>query len=835
MTHPNAPTLDGMAAALPAAVTGQLRQDRHLPSLLAMFVGSGCSALVYEIVWFQSLQLVIGSSAISLGVLLATFMGGMCLGSLLAPRILSPRRHPLRLYALLEAGIGIFGLLILFGMPHIDRLYADNAATGSASILLRSAICAMCLLPPTLLMGATLPAIARWVEATPRGVSWLGLFYGGNIAGAVFGCLLAGFYLLRVHDMATATYVAVGINILVAAIALVLAAVTPSRLAMDSDAAPPANSALPRRAISIHLAIALSGLCALGAEVIWTRILSLMLGATVYTFSIILAVFLVGLGIGSSFGAILCRRADPRAVLAWCQLLLAGAIAWTAYQLTHSLPYWPIQPSLSHNPWLNLQLDIVRCLWALLPAAVLWGASFPAALAAVASRGRDAGRVVGGIYAANTVGAIVGAIAFSTLLVPWIGTQHAQRTLIGLSALAGLLVVVPSLLVLRRISRSRFTIGASGLVLVSAVAAAFAWAVPAVPWELIAYGRHMPASLGQATLMYQGEGVNASVAVTQTLDGARNFHVSGKVEASSIPLDMRLQRMLGHLPALVHPQPKSILVVGCGAGVTAGSFVVHPDVQRIVICEIEPLIPQVVAGHFSFENHDVLRDSRTQVIHDDARHYVRTSRDKFDVITSDPIHPWVKGAATLYTKEYFELCRQRLNPGGVMVQWVPLYESSPAAVKSEIRTFFEVFPHGTIWSNDANGRGYDTVLLGQAEPTRIDVGRLVQRLGREDHAAVAQSLFDVGFASAVELLGTYAGRSADLKPWLRDAEINRDRNLRLQYLAGLGLDLTRGEEIFDDMAAHCQYPDDLFLASTELRRALKIEMTRGTVRRLAER
>ncbi len=197
---------------------------RFLPVLLVLFVGSGCAALIYEVVWLQLLQLVIGSTAVSLGVLLGTFMGGMCLGSLLLPRLVSGRRHPLRVYALLELGIGAIGLVVLFGMPYVEQVYARYAGHGLPGILLRGAVAGVCLLPPTLLMGATLPAIARWVETEPEGVSWLGFFYGGNIAGAVFGCLLAGFYLLRVYDMATATYVAVALNVTVAAIALALAA-----------------------------------------------------------------------------------------------------------------------------------------------------------------------------------------------------------------------------------------------------------------------------------------------------------------------------------------------------------------------------------------------------------------------------------------------------------------------------------------------------------------------------------------------------------------------------------------------------------------------------------
>ena len=172
------------------------RARRFLPALVVLFVGSGCAALIYEVVWLQLLQLVIGSTAVSLGVLLGTFMGGMCGGSLLLPRLVSGRRHPLRVYALLELGIGAIALVVLFGMPYVEQVYARFAGHGPAGILLRGAVAGLCLLPPTLLMGATLPAIARWVETGPAGVSWLGFFYGGNIAGAVFGCLLAGFYLL---------------------------------------------------------------------------------------------------------------------------------------------------------------------------------------------------------------------------------------------------------------------------------------------------------------------------------------------------------------------------------------------------------------------------------------------------------------------------------------------------------------------------------------------------------------------------------------------------------------------------------------------------------------
>jgi spermidine synthase len=780
--------------------------------LLLLFAGSGCSALVYEIVWYQLLQLVIGSTAVSLGVLLATFMGGLCLGSLALPRIRSlGGRHPLRVYALVELGIGVCGILVLLAMPLVDRVYVAAVGHGLPAMLLRAVVAAACLLPPTVLMGASLPAASRWLKTTPEGVSWMGLLYGGNTAGAVFGCLLAGFYLLRVHDMATATLVAAALNGAVALISFGMASRTPHQADAEEPAATPLAEAAPRSG-AVYVTIALSGACALGAEVVWTRLLGLLLGATVYTFSIILAVFLVGLGIGSGVAAALVRGvARPRLALGCCQLLLSGAVAWTAYMLANSLPYWPINPLLSTSPWFTFQIDLARSTWAILPAALLWGASFPLALAAVASRGRDAGRMVGGIYAANTAGAIVGALAFSMFLVPAIGTQGCERVLIVLSVVSALFALAPPL-------RAK----AGVLLLAAAVVAAvlLAMTVSGVPSMLIAYGRRITTSANHSQILYAGEGMNASIAISRWDDGAVQFHVSGKVEASTEPYDMRLQRMLGHMPALLHSNPRSVLVVGFGAGVTAGSFVLHPEVKRIVICEMERMIPPVATRFFGRENNNVLNDPRVEMVYDDARHFVLTTREKFDVITSDPIHPWVKGSATLYSKEYFELVKQHLNPGGIVTQWVPLYETDLNTVKSELATFFDVFPSGTIWGNDTSGGGYDTVLLGQAEPTKIDVDQLQEKLERPDQARVAASMREVGFGSAIALLSTYAGQGPDLKSWLVDAEINRDGNLRLQYLAGLALNKSMEGAIYSQMLTYRRYPENLFVVSGQLRPAL---------------
>lgn len=817
-----------MANVEPAATASA--SERILPLLLLLFVASGCSALIYEIVWFQLLELVIGSSTVSLGMLLGTFMGGLCLGSFALSRVVSTRWHPLLVYGVLELGIGASAIAVLFGLPSVAGIYVAYAGYGLASVILRGAICALLLLPPTVLMGATLPAIARWVESSPKGMSWLGILYTANIVGAVFGCLLAGFYLLRVHDMAVATYVAATINVALAVIAFTLAAVTTYRAPVEAQSAdsPAARSS---DVWVVYVVTGLSGLTALGCQVVWTRVLALLMGATVYTFSIILAVFLIGLGVGSGIGSSLARtHPRPRLALGICQLLLVACVAWAATTINASLPYWPIDQALTKSPWYNFQLDLVRVMWAIFPAACLWGASFPLALAAAASPGEDPGRLTGAVYAANTVGAIIGALAFTLVLIPALGTFQSQRLLMGICLVAGLLMLVALMPDRKGVLAAReqpvsARVGMSGGLGAVMVAAALIWAIPGPVPGLLVFGRELLKLNPLPRVLFVGEGINSTVAVAEIEEGVLSFFVSARPEASSSPHDMRVQRMIGHIAALLHRKPRSVLIVGFGAGVTAGSFTRYPGIERIVICEIEPLIPKVVSSYFSKENYDVLKDPRVEVIYDDARHYLLTTREKFDIITSDPIHPWVKGSATLYTREYFELVKKHLNPGGVVTQWVPFYESTPDVVKSQLATLFSVFPRAVVFANEGERTDSDTVVFAEVDPQPIEPDLIQQRLDSAEYGRVKESLAEVGFNFAVDLLATYIGRASDLVNWVRDAEINLDRNLRLQYLAGMSSSVYLAAEIYEDLVRNRRFPEDLFVASEEtkeiLREALK--------------
>jgi spermidine synthase len=784
----------------------------YLPLLLLLFAGSGCSALIYEVVWYQALQLAIGSTSVSLGVLLATFMGGLCIGSTLFPRLNLTKNHPLRIYAFIELAIAALAILVQFAMPSISQVYWAGAASGLPGMMLRGIVAAICMLPPTILMGASLPAIVRWLEASPRAVAWWGWLYGGNTAGAVIGCLLAGFWLLRNYNTTAGTLFAAAINLIVALVSLALASSTPRTIpvtgpapaaeANAADATPSGESRWP-----VYLTIALSGAVALGAEVVWTRLLGYLLLATVYVFAIILAVFLTGLAIGTAGGSWLLRKVNPRNALGWCQILLIFGLAWTAYTIvnTFHLPFWNDEVLTTTDGWHMYWLDLKLVAIAIFPATLFWGASFPLACAAISKPGQDSGKTAGAIYAANTLGGIFGALLVSLVLVPGIGTQNSQRVLLLVSAFSGLLLLAP---------KAKQAMGAVTLAASAAAAVLLAINVQATPGELIAYGRFMGRNAGMSEILYTKEGRNSSVAISRWNNGAIYVNVNGHVEATTEIFDMKLQRMVGHLAAMLHPNPKSVLGIGFGAGVSAGSFTRYPGIEHITVCEIEPVIPPASTIFFAPQNYAVKNNPKTRIVYDDARHYLMTTNDKYDIIASDPLDVFVKGTAALYSVEYYESVKRHLNPGGIFTLYVPLYETDEPTFKSELATFFKAFPNGSVWSNTRDGLGYDMVFMGQLDPLHVDLDKAQEKYDRDEHAPVRQSLHEIGIESVADLFSTFTGTAADLQPWVASSPLNTDSNLRLSYLAGWGINSDLADYLYRQMLRY-RRPPAIFSGSPE--------------------
>jgi spermidine synthase len=534
------------------------------------------------------------------------------------------------------------------------------------------------------------------------------------------------------------------------------------------------------------------------------------MGGTVYTFSLILGAVLLGLTIGSWMGTSAVRTTrSPRMALAWCQIGAMLGLAWAAWWQLVALPNWPINPTLAPSMWFNFQLDFVRSLWTMLPAAICWGASFPLAIAALAQTEANSSRAVARVYAANTLGAIGGALISSLILVQFIGTQKTQWLFMFLALLGAVVMLLP-----RAAGNATAHPGQHRVAWLATAIVLFIVSVPLVnqvPGILAGYGRWAVTWLqSSGEFIYVGEGLNATLAVSEREDGKRYYHNAGKVQASSVIEDMRLQRMLGHITTLLARDPNNVLVIGCGAGVTAGAVSINPAVKTMTIAEIEPLVPKVVSKYFATENNNVIQNPKVTVHLDDARHFLLTTNQKFDAITADPFDVWVKGSATLNTLEFYREMKKHLNPGGVVTAWVAFYETDSAAWKSELATFMEVFPYAMVFGNTSGGGGYDGVLVGSAEPLSIDVSAIEARLRQPAYAPVLQSLAEVSYPDAVSLFGTFAADASQLSEYLQGAQINRDRNLRLQYLAGMAINRYEQADLYAQLKAAGGWKEGLF-------------------------
>lgn len=788
-----------------------------MPVLAILFWLSGCAALIYEIIWLHLLRLVIGCSGFSLGILLACFMGGMGLGSLLGPRLTSARSHPLRMYAWIELGIAGMGLGLVYVSGQVHLLYQWLAALGIFGPWAKLVIGAGFLVVPACFMGATLPIVAQWLQGEKRPAVSLGTLYAANILGGVAGCLLTAFVILRYWDVLVGTYIAVTVNTTAALLAWRLASTHPVRRDMarqtgDGDTAL-SSATLP----FLACVLACSGFTALGAEVVWTRLLGLILGGTIYTFAIILAVYLAGLSLGSAIGTALASRVKhPLLALGVFQ----GVLVMTLSNAAGHFGAVSNPVDFIWNDLLRVQpkglRDTLCAMWVVAPSTLCWGAMFPLALAALRCRATDLGRSVGLLAAANTGGAVVGALLTSFWLIPAHGTQVTQRVFVICSAGVALACVAAGIRQWandpgfsggrdnRRLALARAVLA---MLLIVGLGIHGTLRTPKVSQRLLAHANVRLHNKG--TVLYCDEGVHSPVLVKSWDQDVRTLHISGKLVASNELEEMRLQRLLGHIPQVLHPNPRSVLVIGLGTGVTAGAFVVDPRIEHITICELEPSVRRAAEGFFSDVNHDVLADPRTRLVCDDARHFLATTSQRFDIIAADPIHPWVRGAAALYSREFYALCKQRLTEHGMVSQWLPLGSMDEAAVKSETVTLFGAFDRATLWhTGDFKGRRH-MIICGSLAPMPIDVREKERWL--QDTPAFRQSLEALQLFRLSDLLSLYSGQKRDLGPWLQDAVVNRDWAMRLEHLAGRAFGARLSEEIFETITSYRVFPQNLLV------------------------
>ncbi len=788
---------------------------------LVLFAISGAAALVYEVVWTRLLTLEIGHGVAAASTVLAAFMGGLAAGAAGGGRIgqrLSPRRA-LRVYAGLEVAIAVMAILLPFALAALRPLLAalyDNGHGGTTFGVVRLVSSFVLLALPAAAMGATFPIASRWIARSAAAMSRdAGRLYAANTVGAAAGAVAAGFLLLPNIGLSGATAAGVALNGIAAVGAWRLASLgedapvpasapaRPSRTSRAARAAKTIRATLPAagRPALAAAALAATGLASLALQVVWTRLLASILGPTTYAFSAVVAVFILGIAGGAAIAARLSSRLTYPTLALAVAVIGSGVLALVAATGVDgtllAVGRLVSMPGVTFQDVLTRELLLTAGL--LMPMALLFGAAFPLAIA-VGTRGDDtAVSDLGLIYAANTLGAISGALLAGFVLIPALGLHDTIRAVAALTALVGAALVL----------RSGAAGAARAVSLGLAIAAlAGAWMVPSWDPRLLSSGAYkyaaslrgpdLETALTAGDLLYYREGATATVAVRK-LAGMTSLSIDGKVDASDAA-DMLTQRLLAHVPLLLHPNPRRAAILGLGSGVTLGSALTH-GLDEAVVLEISPEVVEA-SRFFDAQNHGALDDPRTRLVVGDGRTHLQLSEERYDMIVSEPSNPWMAGIASLFTKEFFELAQSRLNPGGVICQWAHTYDISEADLRSIVATFLTVFPNGTLWMV---GEG-DVLLVGSTDPLTDRVAGIAEAWRRP---GVAEDLNAVGAADPLAVLSLFVADGPALRGWTSGAPVQNDDRSRLEFSGPrniFGTAETDNAAILKDLAAAATPP-----------------------------
>jgi spermidine synthase len=785
---------------------GQVRARPGVVIALCFFL-SGATGLVYQVVWLRMLGLVFGHTVHAITTVLTAFMAGLALGSFLFARRSAGIRDLVRAYGLMEIAIGLYcaAIPLLFWLAAwvYMSLHRTLGLSFTAFTLLQFALISVVLLVPTTLMGGTLPVLSQALARDDRRLGrTISLLYGINTLGAVVGTVLAGYFVLPALGNRLTVAVAAAANLAVGVLAIAYARLRPEE--NTAIASPPAERASvpvatggavaapggtassepePATPLGARLtvaALAISGAVSMMYEVAWTRALALVLGSSTYAFTSMLVAFLVGIAGGSAlYGWVWgTRRASP-AIFGVLQLATGLAAAAVVAGFDRLPELFLAGLRWSSSPAAVQTLQIVVSATALLVFTVFIGATFPCAVAVAAHSARHAGRDVGYIYAMNTLGAIAGSALAGFVAVPALGVQSSIK--IGIAVNLALAAVL--FLVSRGRKAARLPAAAGALAVGLAVLALPAWdqrvlsSAPAVYGQrLLQHGQNRSLSelLRPASeVLFYRDGPSATVSVLRS-ERSLVLKVNGKSDASD-SLDMPTQVLSGQIPLLVRPDAKRVLVIGLGSGVTAGAVARHP-VERIDIVELEPAV--VEANRFFADlNGHVLSDPRTRVLVADGRNVILTAAEGYDVIISEPSNPWISGLASLFTVEFFGRARERLRPGGVMLQWIQLYGLPAEDLRMVVASFRTAFPVATMWQ----GTPGDMLMLGQTDDAPVDLPALKRRF--ESHPSVAQDLGRIGITDWADVLSYFVLTAPELARYSAGAALNTDDRLPLEFSA----------------------------------------------------
>ncbi len=748
------------------------------------FVFSGATGLIYEVLWARMLGLVFGATTLAVSTVLAAFMGGLALGSALAGRLAHRIRKPLSVYGWMEIGIAVYALLVPFLFRWVDNLYAviwQQFQPGFFTFSLwRFGLSCLMLLVPTTLMGATLPVLSA--ALVRYGATAVTRLYACNLLGAIVGTLAAGFLLLPALGVRTTIFVAAVINIVVGLIALSL-----QKRLVVSASVPSAVVNTDKKQFWFFAAIA-SGFVTISTQVSWTRILTMVIGSSTYAFSIVVALFLIGLAGGAWFVGRKDRSAHLRRTMIVVELLTAFSLLLSLF-VVNRLPWLLVTfgRNLQISSWAGLLgLQIMSATLLILVPALLMGMVMPLVLVWATGDPEKAVARVGRAYAVNTVGAIAGAFLTGFVLIPNTSTKFALILSSAMCVVVAGLAYRPAETTRDPALKRSIAIGAIPIVIFILMAVAppmnladlSIGAYDTLVRDLARTREGTPENAGEPAgpnihklLMYD-EGPTATVTVRQDGD-IISMAINGRTNASDSMFDMPTQVMLGQLPLFVAPRLEKGLIIGYATGVTVGSMLQSP-IQSVTCIELEP---GTVAGSRFFQhvNNRPLDDPRASLIIDDARTYLRVTPNRYDIIVSEPSHPWVPGVANLFTQEFFELGRERLNEQGIFVQWVQIYQLSTESLRSVLATYTRVFPHVLMFRVGGLSRGKDLLLIGSNQPLNLD--RLSERIA---DPRVAAELARVNLASEADVRSWFVCDEKRLGPAVAGAKINTDDNMHIE-------------------------------------------------------
>ena len=743
-----------------------------------LFFGSGTTSLIYQVLWTRLLTLTFGVTTLAVSTVLTCFFGGLALGSFLGGRWIDKYGNGFKWYGIAEIIIGLYALVFLTLLGFNNVIYVKLAGLLNTGFygqsLIKFILAAVLLIVPTTMMGATLPILSKTLARSwSRFAKDIGNLYTINTVGAVAGAVLTAFMLIPSFGINAIIYTVGIINIVMGIVAVYLNKGAPVHAAAPAadGTGPERGEGLPRGfTMLILVGFAASGFTALAYEVIWTRVLGFILTGTIYAFATVLAVFLCGIASGSFFAS---RYIDRLRSIGTTINTLAAAEVLIGLTSTALIILYAILPELAFydritalEGWSHyIYMSFFTCFLLLFVPTFLFGATFPLVCKIYSRRIDHVGESIGNVYSINTVGGILGSFAGGFVLIQLIGMQTSLVLMGVTNVVIGVLFIYFNPLASPRVRYAFSAASAAALVIVIAL----------LP-------DNMPKSLHQSLLrpsermLYYAEGPAATVMIAEKVGAGLKFSnkrlwVNGNMATAAYYEGLQINRFQGVLPFIMHPDPKELLVICFGSGTTFGTLSQF-DVERVDNVDISKTVVRG-ASFFKSENRDVLHNPKSHIIIDDGRSYLEVTQKKYDVITEEPMHPALAGVVNLYTSEYYELAKSHLKPGGIMSQWIPLYDLSVEDVRMLVKTFKEAFPHTTIWLANA-----DIFLIGSSERQHVDFSLIEKRLAMPN---IKKLLTEVDLEDPLELIGTFLMHEEEIEKYIAGAGIVSDAHPTVEF------------------------------------------------------